>query len=134
MSELGILQAELAAEGARLSRDAVPADNTTAREEADRRHRKLAAEQDRVSRQMAELGDQMQRRGEAIERVHAPLEAMGREMERAAQPMEALGVQMEALGEEMERISEQADRTTRAAIDQAARDGKLIPIQGQAAR
>ena len=128
MSALGAEQAELAARQARLSHDAHFADDAEARARAASALDAASADVERVSSRMDALSEEMDRHSGALERAHAPLDALSGEMDRASKPMEALGDRMDGLGKEMERLSGQAEAVTRSAIDAAARDGKLVPV------
>lgn len=134
MSAVGAEHAELAARHVRLSHTAAYADTEAEREKAEADLEAMEDDMERVQERMDALSEQMDAHGDALDRAHAPLDAMSAEMDRASAPMDALGEQMDALGEEMDRLSERAEQVTRDAIDRAARDGKLVPVDRAAAR
>lgn len=92
-----------------------------------RRVREIEAEHEALRKRIEEQGREMERRA-------APSEAIGRGMEVAGKPMETIGAQMETLGAQIERESDRADAATRRLIDQAAREGKLRPVESIATR
>ena len=95
------------------------------------------AERERLSRQMAEVGDKMsaagrelgdQHNGPGMRKAQKSMDEIGRRMGEAGKPMDALGKRMGALGKDMERESKAADRTVRGLIRDARAQGLAKPV------
>ena len=95
------------------------------------------AERERLSRQMAEVGDKMsaagrelgdQHNGPGMRKAQKSMDEIGRRMGEAGKPMDALGKRMGALGKDMERESKAADQTVRGLIRDARAQGLAKPV------
>lgn len=99
---------------------------------------KLSAEMSAYSKVMSEHSKVMGELGKkmALTRQGAPdaqsAETVGRQMEAQGKSMDALGKQMDVLGKQQEAVSKQADRTMRALMQEALKNGKAVPAPADA--